>query len=82
VLAKVAIEAIQYYQRKWSYRFVGACIFEPTCSYYALQAIEKYGFWIGLLKTAKRLSRCRQPNGGTYPRIDPRDIRKAECNEQ
>ncbi len=40
-----------------------ACRFQPTCSEYMKQAIEKYGFWKGFRLGIKRLSRCH-PKGG------------------
>ena len=35
-----------------------ACRFEPSCSAYALQALERHGAAQGSLLTAKRLLRC------------------------
>jgi len=35
-----------------------ACRFEPTCSRYAIEAIERHGPGAGSLLTAKRLLRC------------------------
>lgn len=35
-----------------------ACRFEPTCSLYALQALEKHGAGMGSYLTARRLVRC------------------------
>lgn len=45
-----------------------ACRFEPTCSVYALQALERHGAWAGSYLTLKRLARC-QPwcDGGCDP---------------
>jgi uncharacterized protein len=47
-----------------------ACRFEPTCSEYARQAVEKYGALRGAWMGAKRLLRC-QPfcKGGHDPVI-------------
>lgn len=41
----------------------GHCRFQPTCSQYALDAIEKYGAVRGSLKTIGRIARCH-PLGG------------------
>jgi uncharacterized protein len=41
----------------------GGCRFEPTCSVYGIQAIERHGAVKGGLLTAKRLCRCH-PWGG------------------
>lgn len=52
------------YQRIAPERMRRSCRFEPTCSNYMLQAIDKYGFWCGFFKGIGRLFRCRYPNGG------------------
>jgi putative membrane protein insertion efficiency factor len=44
----------------------GQCRFTPTCSQYALDAINKYGAWRGGWKAAKRLCRCRPWGGRGY----------------
>jgi len=38
------------------------CRFYPTCSTYAMLALEKYGLRIGIKKTINRLKRCRPDN--------------------
>lgn len=45
-----------------------SCRFEPTCSHYALEALEKYGALKGSWLMIKRLVRC-QPycRGGEDP---------------
>jgi putative membrane protein insertion efficiency factor len=37
---------------------VPQCRFHPTCSEYALQAVEQYGAAKGVLKTVSRIARC------------------------
>ena len=45
-----------------------ACRFEPTCSVYALQALEKYGATGGSYLTIRRLARCHPwCDGGPDP---------------
>jgi putative membrane protein insertion efficiency factor len=34
------------------------CRYNPTCSEYSIRAVEKYGIWIGLFMTVKRLASC------------------------
>lgn len=41
------------------------CVFTPSCSEYALQALRKYGVLRGVPKIIGRLRRCHPPNGGT-----------------
>lgn len=42
------------------------CRFYPTCSNYAMQAIEKYGVFKGVILGIKRLLRCNPYNPGGY----------------
>jgi len=60
---RVALFAIRCYQSHFSVLFAGSCRFEPTCSQYAYEAIERFGVlrgtWLGL----KRLSRCHPFSG-------------------
>jgi len=42
------------------------CRFEPCCSDYALQAVERFGWLPGLLLAAKRLLRCHPYCKGGY----------------
>lgn len=45
-----------------------ACRFEPTCSVYALHALERHGAVGGTYLTLKRLGRCQTwCNGGCDP---------------
>lgn len=66
-LKSIAIWAIKTYQHFASDETRKACRFEPSCSEYAIMAIEKYGFWKGGVKSVKRLLRCRPPYGGYDP---------------
>jgi len=36
----------------------GSCRFEPTCSAYSMQALERHGAIAGTLLTAGRIARC------------------------
>lgn len=49
---------IRFYQTQISPLRPPACRFNPTCSEYARQAVEKYGPARGGLLAAKRLSKC------------------------
>lgn len=42
------------------------CRFQPTCSHYALEAIETYGAWRGSQLTLKRICRCHPWHPGGY----------------
>jgi putative membrane protein insertion efficiency factor len=59
---------IAYYQRWAPMKLRAACRFEPSCSNYALIAVNKYGAVKGTWLSLQRLIRCRPPNGGRdYP---------------
>jgi uncharacterized protein len=44
----------------------GQCRFTPTCSQYAIDAIEKYGAWRGSIKAMRRILRCHPWGGKGY----------------
>ena len=54
----VFLSLIRFYQRAISPWFPARCRFRPTCSAYALEAIQKYGAMKGLLLALKRFLRC------------------------
>tara|TARA_Y100000590_G_scaffold470388_2_gene664431 strand:+ start:11798 stop:12007 length:210 start_codon:yes stop_codon:yes gene_type:complete len=55
---KVVLGFIRLYQRLLSPYLPSLCRYTPTCSEYAVQSFEKYGFLIGIWLTIKRLARC------------------------
>lgn len=57
-MKKLLLKMIRFYQRKISPHRPACCRFMPTCSAYALEAIEKYGAVKGGWLSAKRLLRC------------------------
>ena len=57
---------IRFYQRWISPYLPRRCRFIPTCSQYALEAIEKYGARKGGWLAFKRLMRCNPFNRGDF----------------
>ena len=49
---------VRFYRRDISPLRAPTCRFIPTCSRYALEAVEKYGALRGSVLTARRLFRC------------------------
>ena len=49
---------IHFYRREISPRRPPCCRFIPTCSQYALEAVEKYGAWKGGWLALRRILRC------------------------
>jgi putative membrane protein insertion efficiency factor len=50
---------IRIYQRTVSPGLGNVCRFEPSCSHYAYEAIERHGLLRGGWLSIKRLLRCR-----------------------
>ena len=57
-MKRVVLGAIRFYRKSISPLSPPCCRFIPTCSEYALEAVEKYGAVKGGLLVAKRLSHC------------------------
>ena len=57
---------IRFYRRFISPILPPACRFYPTCSQYALEALERYGMFKGGWLTLKRLSKCHPYHPGGF----------------
>lgn len=66
-MKKLLIHLIQFYQ-KLPLRSHSCCRFYPTCSNYAIEAIERYGSIKGSYLSIKRILRCNPfHKGGLDP---------------
>jgi hypothetical protein len=63
VTRTVLVLAIRAYQLALSPLLAPACRFEPSCSSFAIEAVERHGVLRGSWLTAKRIGRCH-PWGG------------------
>ena len=63
---RLLILPIRFYQRFISPLTPPSCRYTPTCSQYAVEAIEKYGAAKGSLLACKRLLRCQPLCKGGY----------------
>lgn len=71
-MKKILISIIKLYQKipgKWH----NSCRFVPTCSNYAIEAINTYGCIKGLFLSFKRILRCNPWGGSGY---DPVPLKK------
>lgn len=67
ILKKFLIGMIRFYQKFLSpLKIYSHCIYTPTCSQYAIQAIEKYGPLKGTFLAVKRILRCNPFAKGGY----------------
>lgn len=56
---RCALTALRAYQVVFSPMFPGSCRFVPSCSSYAVEAVQRFGVLRGSWLTLQRLSRCR-----------------------
>jgi putative membrane protein insertion efficiency factor len=61
-----ALFLLRFYKRFISPLLPPMCRFEPTCSVYTMQAVEKYGVLRGVWLGARRLLRCHPFNPGGW----------------
>ena len=54
------------YQRFFSVFFVPSCRFNPTCSSFAIDAIKKYGVFLGVCRSFYRLLKCHPYSNANY----------------
>ena len=54
----IGILCIKFYKYTISPYIPRSCRHQPTCSSYAIQALEKYGFLKGIMLILNRLMRC------------------------
>ena len=57
-MKQILLCMLAFYQRHISPAFPGKCRFRPTCSAYAIEAIQKYGAVKGGWLALRRFSRC------------------------
>ena len=65
-MKKVLILIIKGYKKAISPLLPPSCRFYPTCSNYAIQALERYGIIKGSIKALYRILRCNPFNKGGY----------------
>ena len=66
----VMIYMIKFYRNFISPWLGHHCRFEPTCSQYSLQAIQKYGAIKGGYLSFRRITKCHPFHPGGYDPLD------------
>lgn len=65
-MKRIGLAMIRVYQLTFSRALPPSCRYEPSCSHYTYEAIEKYGLvkggWMGL----KRIGRCHPLSPGGH----------------
>ena len=62
----LALQFIRAYQKFISPAVPSGCRYDPTCSHYTYEAIQKYGFFRGAWLGIQRISRCHGLSPGGY----------------
>ena len=70
-MKRILMALIRFYRREISPLTPPACRFLPTCSEYALEAVEKYGAARGSLLAAKRIAKCNPLHKQRSVEYDP-----------
>ena len=74
-MKRVGLAAIRFYQRRISPGLPAACRFQPTCSQYGYEAVERFGLLRGGVMTVWRLLRCTPFTPGGYDPVPDRTAR-------
>ncbi|HEY9859502.1 MAG TPA: membrane protein insertion efficiency factor YidD [Candidatus Obscuribacterales bacterium] len=70
-MKRLVIGSIRGYQILVSPLLLPACRFHPTCSQYALEAVERFGPWRGGGLALRRIARCHPFHPGGYDPVPP-----------
>jgi len=70
-MRKLACCLIRGYQYLVSPFLPPRCRFAPTCSEYAVQAIQRHGLWRGTRLATRRICRCHPWHPGGYDPVPP-----------
>ena len=74
IARRVALAPVRAYQRVISPMLPARCKYHPTCSAYAVQAIETYGILRGAVLAAWRVLRCNPFSHGGYDPVSAQTL--------
>ncbi len=75
-MKNLIIKMIRFYQKKISPLFGPQCRYYPTCSQYAIEAVERHGVFKGSLLAMARLLRCNPLFPGGYDPVPEKKDKK------
>ncbi len=73
VLTKPIILLIRGYQKWISPLFPAKCRYQPTCSHYCVEALQKHGFFRGGFLGLKRIFSCHPWGGSGYDPVPEKE---------
>ncbi|HPY94111.1 MAG TPA: membrane protein insertion efficiency factor YidD [Clostridia bacterium] len=65
-MRKALIALVRFYQKALSPHLPASCRYQPSCSHYALTALERYGALRGGWMAFRRVLRCNPFSRGGY----------------
>jgi putative membrane protein insertion efficiency factor len=72
--ARIVLAPVRLYQRVISPALPRRCKYHPTCSAYAMQAVERYGILRGVVLAGWRLLRCNPFSHGGYDPVSAQTL--------
>ena len=75
-MKRVLLAVIRFYQRSISPLTPPACRYTPTCSQYAIEAIERFGVIKGSGLAIRRILRCNPLGGHGYDPVPEKNENK------
>lgn len=80
VLVWLVLAPVMFYRRVLSpMKRAPSCIYLPTCSEYAIEAVKTRGIVVGGAKATMRILRCNPLFHGGYDPVDRHDRHDARC---
>ena len=71
-MTRALVAAMRFYKAKISPGLPPACRYTPTCSEYAIEAVERYGAWRGSIMAIRRVLSCNPFARGGYDPVPQR----------
>lgn len=76
----LAVALIRAYKRCVSRFLPRVCRFEPTCSDYTIEALQRHGFWRGGWLGVRRICRCHPFSPGGLDPVPPAPARDTDLS--
>ncbi|WOS96736.1 membrane protein insertion efficiency factor YidD [Nosocomiicoccus massiliensis] len=71
-MKKIILQMIRFYQRYISPMSPPSCRFYPTCSQYAIEAVEEHGAFKGSYLAVHRILKCHPLHKGGFDPVPPK----------